>query len=709
MPKIMKEKPVTNTEANKTEAAVEKNIFKRLWIFIKDHCGKAEEGRFDNQEPVFFGMSKAKLKYFLFFLCSTVFMEFFFKLIIYPTPKGMLFTLGFAVVNALVMHTLASLFSPRANRIICKILIGAYGLWCATQFVYYNIFKTPLSFKSMMNGTRQVVGNFLFSALDAIAKNLYGIVILFLPLIFFCVFGRKTFDTSKTQRKTKFKNIVTATCIFSVILGSTIIYGADDRKVYDENPSAQYFSSAFDVKLSQPTFGVVTTLRLELQHLLFPDLYKSNTDGALTEPAMYSAENLSFQNDNVMNIDFDQLIKTETDPTYLEMHKYFSSVAPSKKNEYTGIYKDFNLIYMCCESFSSYAVDKELTPTLYKLANEGIKFENFYNPIWGVSTSDGEYVACQGLIPESGVWSFLKSSKNWIPFSLGNQFRKLQGYSAPVAYHNNTYNYYNRDKSHPNLGYDYKGLGNGLDVKETWPESDLEMMERTVPQLVNQEEKFHAYYMTVSGHMNYDFSGNDIAAKNRAAVENLDMSEECKAYLACNIELDRAMEYVLNQLEAAGKLDNTVIVMSADHYPYGMQKYNLDALAGHDIEENFELYKSSLIIWHKGDKDVTVTEPVSSMDILPTVSNMFGLEYDSRLLMGRDVFGGTTPLVIFSDRSFITDKCAYNANNGQITSFSGDEISDEYIDSIRNIVSNRFKYSSLILNKNYYEKVIPRW
>src|SRR5690606_372494 len=113
-----------------------------------------------------------------------------------------------------------------------------------------------------------------------------------------------------------------------------------------------------------------------------------------------------------------------------------------KKNDYTGKYKGYNLILITAESFSPFAIDENVTPTLYKMANEGYQFTNFYTPVWGVSTSDGEYVALQGLIPKSGVWSFQESGKNSLPFVLGNQLKKL---NYPTrAYHNHTYTYYGR-------------------------------------------------------------------------------------------------------------------------------------------------------------------------------------------------------------------------------------------------------------------------
>ena len=96
---------------------------------------------------------------------------------------------------------------------------------------------------------------------------------------------------------------------------------------------------------------------------------------------------------------------------------------------------------------------------------------------------------------------------------MGNQLR-AQGYPT-TAYHNHTYNYYDRDISHPNMGYDYYGVGSGLEVKASWPESDLEMMEKTIPQALSGERPFHLYYMTVSGHLNYNFTGNAMAYKHR--------------------------------------------------------------------------------------------------------------------------------------------------------------------------------------------------
>ncbi|HCM14069.1 MAG TPA: sulfatase, partial [Lachnospiraceae bacterium] len=219
-------------------------------------------------------------------------------------------------------------------------------------------------------------------------------------------------------------------------------------------------------------------------------------------------------------------------------------------------------------------------PTLYRLTREGFVFNNFYTALWQTSTSDGEYVAMTGLIPV-GTRSMYRTRNNYMPFALGNQFKRMGVESK--AYHNHTYTYYQRNETHPNLGYLFKGKGNGLVLEsDVWPESDLEMINATVDEYIG-EERFHVYYLTVSGHMNYTFMGNSMAYKNRKLVEDLPYSSDVKAYIACQIELDRALEQLIKKLEEANVADRTVIALSADHYPYGWEKEKLDELAGHEV------------------------------------------------------------------------------------------------------------------------------
>jgi phosphoglycerol transferase MdoB-like AlkP superfamily enzyme len=403
---------------------------------------------------------------------------------------------------------------------------------------------------------------------------------------------------------------------------------------------------------------------------------------------------------NVLNIDFEALEQGTTDEEIREMHHYFSTRTPSYKNEYTGKFAGKNLIMITAEAFSSWAVDPSLTPTLYRLSHEGFVFQNFYTPLWWVSTSDGEYVSCTSLIPKSGKQSFGLSSSNSLPFCMGNQLRE-DGYGTR-AYHDHTYTYYKRNQTHPNMGYDYKGLGNGLKMTPSWPESDVEMMKLTLPEFLGSTP-FHTYYMTVSGHLEYSFSGNQMAYNHRSEVKDLPLSEQAKAYLACQIELDRAITYLLEQLEAAGQLENTVICLYPDHYPYGLSNKSIEELAGKDLSESLELYRSTMILWSGDQKEpVVIEKPCSNLDILPTLSNLFGLDYDSRLLMGRDILSSDPGLVVFSDTSFLTDLGTYNAKTDTFTAKEGAVVPEGYAKEMLQSVQDKFLYSGKILLHDYY-------
>jgi len=462
--------------------------------------------------------------------------------------------------------------------------------------------------------------------------------------------------------------------------------------------------------------GMLTYLRLDGKRMIFgnpapplEDAPAQNGDQEEPEEPEEPVEDpMEFQ---VMDIDFDSLIAEESDEDLIQMHRYFKNRTPTDKNEHTGLFEGYNLIFITAEAFSHLAIDKELTPNLYKLYNEGYQFTNFYTHYWGVSTSDGEYVATTGIMPKSGVWSYSESADNYMPFSMGNQLKE-EGYETK-AYHNNSYRYYDRHLSHPNMGYDYKGVGNGLDVKTTWPASDLEMMEVTMPEYI-EEESFHAYYMTVSGHLNYNFMGNQMAYKNRDLVSHLPYSEAVQAYLATQIEFDRSIGYLLEQLEESGKADNTLIAISSDHYPYGLTREENEELAGKPLENEFELNRNAFLLYAKGMESEKIEKPASSLDIIPTLSNLLGLDCDSRLLMGRDIFSThTEPIAVFADRSFESSYGRYFSEENRFEpNEKGKQLTEseieEHINEVSADIEQRFYYSARILETDYYRKIFQK-
>lgn len=658
---------------------------------------------------------------FLIFPVAIILMEFILRL--FTVPKffslGLLFMPLYSVAIGLILSIICSCFSEKANNIIAKILLFALAILYSTQTVYHWCFDKYLILYSIgVGGADQIIEDGLWEqTLKTIKACAFPILLYFAIAVGAVVIITKLLPFKKLSIKGRLLALL-GDIIYYLLILALIFAIPFSRKVYTQ---------AFDPNITIGMFGLLKTEATDFKYNVLnlgdsSDIDEHKTSSVLDKLTnnssnVSSATKPQTNKDSawVMDIDFEKLIETETDKDIKSLHNYFSKREPTYKNKYTGLYKDFNLIYITAEGFSQYAIHPTLTPTLYKMYSNGYQFENFYTPIWGVSTSDGEYVNCTGLIPKSGIWSFYRSGeqKNNMLFTMGRQFLKL-GADNVYAYHNHTHSYYHRDISHPNMGYNYKGVGNGLEDKITkaWPESDLEMIEATADEYISSGKQFHAYYMTVSGHLEYSFSGNNMASKNKDAVKDIDASERVKAYYACNIELDKAMESLIKKLEAANVADKTLIVIAPDHYPYGLEdktnenKYHyFDELAGHKIDTPFELYKSALLMYSPSmTKGVKVEKYCSSLDIIPTLSNLFGMEYDSRLLMGKDIFSSSDPLVVFADQSFITKKGMYNASSREFKTFDGIPLANEkeYIAQMENEVNNMFVASGKILDEDYY-------
>lgn len=676
---------------------------------------KGVRSRFSYSEIKVAGLKKPfEIGATLFTICTLVYFELITRILTCETffDIGLVFMSVYAAVTGLVINTIAGFMKKNAAKIFTGVVLSVMAFIHITQIVYYSVFNKYLIFYSLTaGGVGNVLdGGVIKTTLRSILGGVPAMLAFSVPIVLIFRFGVKNIIFAKRKWWGVISRFVPAVAVY---VAAVLIAGSST-----ELSTIQ--SGTFDPNLSVGKFGLIRTEILDIKYNLFG--IEQKIEILEEAPMLDSSSEQNEENPpeieygpNVMNIDFDSINQKEKNETFNMLNEYFSTREPTLKNEYTGMYEGYNLISITAEGFSPYCIDPVLTPTLYKMSQEGFKFNNFYTPIWGVSTSDGEYVHCTGLIPKSGVWSFYKSGSNYMPFCLGNMFKSI-GVDKTFAYHNNSYTYYKRDISHPNMGYTYKGYGTGVEeyVKKQWPQSDLEMISGSVKDYLSDDKPFMAYYMTVSGHLEYNFIGNMMAYKNRDAVKDLDCSETLKAYYACNIELDKAMEKLLLELEKAGVADKTVIAITPDHYPYGLEQDGKDKysvwreMLGHDVDTEFELYKSSFILYCSGTENApTVDKYCAAIDILPTILNLFGFEYDSRLLMGNDIFSTSSDLVIMSNRSFITDRGMYSATDRTFTPFAGKEFATEeeqndYVQNVRKIINNKFTVSAKILEKDYY-------
>ncbi|MBQ6470267.1 MAG: LTA synthase family protein [Lachnospiraceae bacterium] len=403
-----------------------------------------------------------------------------------------------------------------------------------------------------------------------------------------------------------------------------------------------------------------------------------------------------------------------------QLTAYIRTLPPSSENEYTGIFKGKNLILICAESYCDAFISEELTPTLWRLSRNGFCFREYYQPEWGGSTTTGEASFLLGLAPQDGDRTMLESKDNNLYFTMGNQLQRL-GYSS-IAFHGGEDTFYHRDETHENLGYN-QFMANRSGIKEvcggTYPR-DTVAFSKTMD-LFLDHRPFSVYYMTISGHAPYkkDYAyTQDYYERVNAAVGDT-YAEKTKYYICYQMELEEAMKIMVEKLEKAGIADETVIAMVGDHYPYGLGRgeawgndrdYINDLIKGDDTVP-YEQDRNGLIIWsgclenEYADLPREITEPVFSLDVLPTLSNLFGLPYDSRFFAGRDVFSEAEPLVFWNNLSWVTSYGKYDARHGIFTpgeKMPENEDEKAYRARIDETVRNRILMSRSIVENDYY-------
>ncbi len=687
-------------------------------------------------------------------------------------PSFFVYSTFFSVAGAMITAILCTFFSRKINYIITLVILGGATLLCCIQVIYSAFFGDFFQLTTL--GMAGNLADYMDNTIKVIFANIHWVLLLFIPFILFAIFGRKVIVPEKSEWMLRICCAVFAVGFF--LLGTLYVNAHDDlfgdRFIYREG---------FQVKDSISKFGVLTTARLEIQYKLFgmpeadvgeiPDVLEGeittaiqgvdifgpkvttspDTDpvsppdsGEVTGGTEASGEVSGEQttpppppppvvdrSPQRLDIDFEKLIadaKAAGKNNLAKAHSFFASRAGTNKHEYTGLFEGKNLIYITVEGWAPAAINEKLTPTLYMMKNEGFVFENYYCSLWGGSTATGEYANITGNFYYDA--SCLKKSANtYQPFALGNLLTTM-GYECH-AFHNHTYDYYSRDKSHPNFGYDWHAVGNwDVNFTSAWPKSDRELAVNSLSYL-SLKEPFHLYYMTVSGHAYQTFGGNRQAAKHRDYVTGVlgnDYKNQLSlSFISCQYEVELMIKALYDECARLGILEDTVFVLAPDHFPYGLSEddaANQEALAEmyglpkDDIYNNFDLYKAPLIIWSGSMKEpVKVDKVCSAIDILPTLLNLFGAEYDSRILMGQDILdfnaeGIVTLNTLKSSYHFITDYGEFNFKTKKFTVAEGYNVDpaalEAYVSQKRDYLYNMRTYGPYILDNDYYKILFPK-
>ena len=650
-----------------------------------------------------------KLQYFL--CLAGIYTEVCFHLFVFDFAQG----LGFAALCGGLwgsfLALLCTLLPELAGKLAAGLLFLATGVFSCAQLIYFKVFGNLMQLSLIRMGG-DVFANFGAIIKDTMLQNWFELLLLFLPCILTAILIVLT-RRSKSRSANTHKLFALGGLLIFLLLSVTVgLHAKEGTRTALGILTSSSVTTEYSYQRLGLSGGIVKDLasgllsndesgyRAGIEQAASPDNSHGSSEETLT------VDGYDMTRYNVLDIDFEALAASTDNAALKALDAYFASVAPTAKNEYTGLLSGYNLITVCAESFSPYLISEELTPTLYKLSTNGILFENFYGTYQSL-TSNGEYTMCTGLYPNmlttSAATTFEDSIGNYLPFCLGNSFSEV-GYRC-FAYHSNVGEFYSRNLSHPNMGYTFRSAGNGLNINILNPASDLELFEQSVADFAEGNSPFHAYYMSWSGHNPYNWT-NAMSEKNRDAVEHLPYSESVKAYLACNLELEYALSCLLDTLEEAGIADKTVIVLTTDHFPYGLTEEEYNELAGFTVDTTFEKYRNSFICYVPGlEENIHVAEYCSTADILPTLLNLFGIRYDSRLLAGRDVLSDGIHVAVLANKSFITEEFRFNTASGAIADESATDANGFTQADYQRYINNLFAVSADMLANDYYAHV----
>lgn len=636
---------------------------------------------------------------FLIYFFFLFYLEFVFHLICFKEISliniFLLFFLSLSIGVFLSFIT-CCIKKEKYRRFFSRFLLVFIALIFCAELVYYKIYESFFSINGLFFIT--AIKDGYDKVLLTIFQNFIYVILFLLPVVVLF------FKFPKIQEKnTRIENIA---YILLFILG--ISYSTFSVFFFNRTENYSMYNLIFKVNmpiLNVKNFGLVTSSSISLERKIFGfNVATEKNEDILLNRKTSLSESVKIEY-NEENIDFQNLIKNETNTTIKNLHEYFSNQVATEKNAFTGIFENKNVILILAESFDEIAIDKNLTPTLYKLKNEGIIFNNYFAPKYPASTADGEYMLEWATLPIIGEnYSLIDMVYNVNPYILPRVLKNM-GYKTYV-YHDYT-GYYNRRKQYfSTLNFDgYRYCGEGINMQcENFHGSDMDMMDQTIDDFINQD-KFFTYYITLSGHGSYDGS-NFVANKHLYKLNDYNYPSQLKYYMAANIDFDLAMQKLVERLKESGKLDDTVIIISSDHSPYYLTNDQVNIRSSIDRENNFDRNRGSLIIYNSAlDKKYEINKYAMNIDVLPTILNMLNIKYDSRIMIGKDIMARNNEgLVIFPNRSWVNNRGSYDSTTGYFNSYSGN-VDDKYVNKIVQDVNDKYQISVSMQYNDYYKYI----
>lgn len=317
-----------------------------------------------------------------------------------------------------------------------------------------------------------------------------------------------------------------------------------------------------------------------------------------------------------------------------------------ESNEYTGIFKDKNLIFVMMEALDDWLVNPEVTPTMYEMMHHGFNFTNHYSPVYVTgATANTEFIANSGMYPNinklSPNYAFVN---NRFPYSLANLFKDA-GYITN-SYHRSSGFIYNRENMHISLGYNKYHSYLDLDIAEANINLDSFLIRDGYNKIIN-DDKFMSFIITYSPHSPYNYQKEECTS-HLSEIKQIypnETNEEILCAYAAARETDEMFRILIKKLETDNLLDNTIIIAFSDHPNKVLIR----------DDETDKLNKTIFYIYDNNMDSHQVDKLTSSINILPTTINLFDLDH-KYVYPGYDALGDSEGYIIFDDYTYYDGK-----------------------------------------------------
>ncbi len=602
------------------------------------------------------------------------------------------------IILSLIISYIELYLNEKKTKTINILLVTIITIYTILQAGFNNFIGVYISFN--VSGQAGAVTSYIFDFLKSFYWYYY---LIFLPLILLIIYYELVKkNIIKIKIINNFNKLESTLKTISLLLVFGFFYHVTlSLDIFQNKLQAisnkDLFNNPSNPSLAIREFGSTMFAILDIKNV-FSEQTIINRDN----------NNLKENNYNLDDSKWLELIDKEEDLSLNYLNEYFINNTYTGKNSYTGLFEDKNLIVIMMESVNDIFINEDLYPNFYKLLNEGYYFKNNYSPRNSCATGNNELSGMIGLYSIYNKCTANTYSSNLYPNSIFNLFNN-KGYKT-TSMHNYTEKYYARREIHTNMGsyryFDVDDLGLTYNTKDEEWSSDEDFLKQVVKILnsYSKNDKFMTWLTTVTSHQPYGSSTyGDKYLYLFDGEEYDDYNIKLKRYMSKLKVLDDGLGVLLEGLEKQDKLDDTVIILYGDHYPYGLANNILETALPYSIEERYENERVPFVIWSNDIEATTYTEYTSYVNLLPTVANLFNLDYDSRFSTGQDLFSNQyESITIFADGSWKNEYAFYNASNDNITYYTNKTYTIEEIIEINEKVNNKIKYSNLAIQHDYF-------